>query len=584
MGHTSSKRHRYPAFWRKKVALLGDLKDSHRASTVDQLLAAFTQLLKRELGASHVAFSILDGRKQEYFYQTPEALRGRTVVPGEGFSSQAIQARRCLRFDAQDISAQAFPEFPIIEPIRTAMVAPIMRENQVLGTVEVINRSGESGFSKSDRQYLEALSSHMALFLNNFLLAEEAERRKKEEGHLREIARSLNTSFDLDEILGEILSRVKEVIDCDAAVMILLPVNEEGRRITVYGTNVQDLEQLRTKADEIYAHWSALGSRSTLLSRQDYGEVYSTIRATTQSVMLIPLKSRDRLLGLFTLVSDESGAYSKDDLELLTFFGNHASLAIERAHTHASVVEKSQLERELKIAREIQLRFLPAKMPEISGLELSARNVPSRMVSGDLYDLIPIVAGQWGIVIGDVSGKGISAGLILAAFRSALLAEIRNNFSIGAILSKVNRLLWETTDPSRFVTCFYGVFDETNRVLTYSNAGHNPPLLLRADGRSEWLRCGGILLGAFSEATYSEERVLLLPGDLLILYTDGLTELRKADGEELGGQGLEDLVRPNALRSASEISEILAREVARRSHSSRPQDDATFVVIKVASG
>jgi sigma-B regulation protein RsbU (phosphoserine phosphatase) len=171
-------------------------------------------------------------------------------------------------------------------------------------------------------------------------------------------------------------------------------------------------------------------------------------------------------------------------------------------------------------------------------VDLSAVNVPSQVVSGDYYDFIQIVDNHWGMVVADVAGNGISAGLIMSAFSAALLAEIRNNYSISSIMTKVNNLLWETSAENRFVTAFYGVFDEQQRVLTYCNAGHNFPILMRKDGSIEELETGGRLLGAFNDRRYQEGRVSLSAGDWMLVYTDGLTDSVGPDGEDLGREGL----------------------------------------------
>ncbi len=572
---------RFPSFWRKKVALLADLRDFYLSSDVDQLFASLSKLLHREFRASHVLFSLLDSRRRHYLYHEPATLRGQRIVTGQGFSSKVLAARKTLLFDGDSIPSQPFPSLSISEPIRSALAAPLIRDSHILGTVELINRVDGREFSPAHAQYLDALARHMAISLNQIMAAGEARRKRNEERHLRGIARNLNSNFDLDKILQEILARVKDLIPYDAAAMILLQPGIHGERIAVHGFNLQHRDLLAAKAEQIYRQWVEKGAESRVLAPYDLGELYSSLRPTTQSEMLIPLRSGDRLLGVFALVSDRGDAYSEEDLELLESFGSQASLAIERADSHTSLIEKTQLEQELRIAREIQLRFLPGEMPRIRSLQLAARNVTSRLVSGDYYDLIPIVRGQWGMVVGDVSGKGISAGLIMSAFRAALLAEIRNNFAISTILSKVNRLIWETTDSNRFVTALYGVYDEDRRVLTYSNAGHNPALLLRADGSAKWLAAGGMILGAFSESSYSEDWVRLEPGDLLLLYTDGLTESRGADGRELGEEGVEEIIRRHQGKPPEEIADILEAEVVRSSESGRPEDDATFLIVKV---
>ncbi len=238
-----------------------------------------------------------------------------------------------------------------------------------------------------------------------------------------------------------------------------------------------------------------------------------------------------------------------------------------------------ELEERVRLSRQIQLYFFPRELPRLSGVDLAAVNVPSQGISGDYYDFIKIVEGHWGLVIGDVSGKGLSAGLLMASFRAALLAEIRNNYAMPTILKKVNNLLWEGSEGNRFVTAFYGVFDEQHRILTYSNAGHNPPLLVRADGSIEELDRGGLVLGAFPESEYQEGHIVLSDGDLLLLYTDGLTEATWPDGEELGRAGLVQFLSELAGESASSISQALISWAKRRAPN--PEDDITLMVMRI---
>jgi PAS domain S-box-containing protein len=244
--------------------------------------------------------------------------------------------------------------------------------------------------------------------------------------------------------------------------------------------------------------------------------------------------------------------------------------------------EYRALEDSVRASRLTQLHFFPESLPELEGLDLAAVNIPSDMVSGDYYDFFSIVEGHWGLVIGDVAGKGISAGLMMAAFRASLLAEIRNNYSVTAIMTKVNDLLWETTAANRFVTAFYGVYDERHRMLSYCNAGHNFPILLRSDGSLLELETGGVLLGAFRGSRYEEGHVLLSPGDLLLLYTDGLTEALDRDGQELGNAALAELLRGLSTRTASEIVDGLVDYVAEESAEIHPADDVSLMVMKMA--
>src|SRR4029077_15859395 len=207
------------------------------------------------------------------------------------------------------------------------------------------------------------------------------------------------------------------------------------------------------------------------------------------------------------------------------------AVAIERARLTRELLERRHLEKELAIAREIQLSFLPKSDPVIAGFDVAGTSRPHDEGGGDYYDFIRLSDTRLGIAIADVAGKGIPAALLMAGFRMSLLAEIRNEFALRAIMRKVNSLVFESTDRHKFVTAFYGLLDFRNRVLTVTNAGHNPPLLLRATGEIVALTDGGIALGVLPEAHYEERPIAIRPGDVLVLYTDGVSEAPSAAGE-----------------------------------------------------
>lgn len=240
-----------------------------------------------------------------------------------------------------------------------------------------------------------------------------------------------------------------------------------------------------------------------------------------------------------------------------------------------------ELQEHIVDSRKIQLHFFPESLPAIRSVELAVTNIPSKGISGDYYDFIKIVEGHWGVVIADVAGKGISAGLMMATFRATLLAEIRNNYAVSTILTKVNQILCETRAKNRFVTAIYGVFDEHRQTFTYCNAGHNPPLLLNKDGGLEELAAGGILLGAFPESRYEEGHAQLAPGDCLLFYTDGLTEATGIDGQELGQVKLRELLPAIAEIPASEIVQKLIAWASPYLAAGPPEDDISLIVMRV---
>ncbi len=550
---------------RKKELLLSYLRAFHNARDRNQLFSSLHELLRTEFGADEVRFASIDPRKGLLSYQYPESLAGHPLGGESGFPGS---------------DGLGTPDRRERRQLETLSVI-LSRDSRLIGVVE-LSRWGLP-FDAGERLYLDALAPHMAIALNHFLLSEEAEFRARIEGRLKSALRRLNASLDLDEILQAILDHLPGLLACDWAAIFVANQGEFCDRPALRGDWEDSEQTLFERAMRLGEYWSRYGANLQVLSSERPPQDDLRICSEAQSEVQIPLMNGDQLVGIFCLASREGSAYAMDEVDLLQAFADQASLAIERARLHQSMLEKSQLEQEVRIAREIQLRFLPETMPSIPGVDLGAANIASQTVSGDYYDVIPISRGQWGLVMGDVSGKGYAAGLIMSAFRAALLAEIRNNFDIGAILSKVNCLLWEMTNVHRYVTAFYGVFDAEKGLLTYSNAGHNPPLLLRGDGNAEWLEEGGLLLGAFETASYSQHRIELRSGDRLLLYTDGLSESLDGNGRELGIDGLERLLREqqgNGL-TAQEIVDELAREALRRSPSGIPGDDVTLLALRM---
>jgi len=378
------------------------------------------------------------------------------------------------------------------------------------------------------------------------------------------------------------MDQLRRIVHYDAAAIYLLDretgaiVSEASR-----GYPPEFLEDDRLKIGEGIVGWVAKTGESVSVADARTDTRYLVARPNTRSELACPIIIQGRIIGVFNLENDELDAYHEGHLEFLKTFASQAAAAIERARLLDQAMEARNLERELEIARGIQASFLPTAPPSIAGLDLAGLNIPYREVGGDYFDYIKIVDNQLGLAIGDVSGKGVAAALLMAAFRASLLAEIRNHFAIRRILQKVNRLLYESTDDGKFVTAFYGVLDAKNRVFTFANAGHNPPLLLRADGRAEWLSEGGLPLGVLEEATYEERPVPLGSGDVLVLYTDGVTEASNDVEDQYGVERLEALVRSHAGRPAADLVEAIRVEVEAFTGDRHLNDDLTVVVARL---
>jgi serine phosphatase RsbU (regulator of sigma subunit) len=254
-----------------------------------------------------------------------------------------------------------------------------------------------------------------------------------------------------------------------------------------------------------------------------------------RSALFVPLIADDTVLGALALQSLRPAAFTSDHLRLLTNIGNQAAAAMENAQLHLLAVEKQRMEQELVLARQIQSSLLPASCPNIHGYELAAEWRSARQVSGDFYDFFALPDGKWGILVGDVSDKGVPAALFMALSRSLIRSGVIGAASPAAGLQSANEWILKDTTSGMFVTVFYAVLDAANHQLTYVNCGHNPPLLLREEsGETAWLNSKGIALGMMEDIKLEERKTSLGSHDLLLLYTDGITEATNSDQEFYG--------------------------------------------------
>jgi sigma-B regulation protein RsbU (phosphoserine phosphatase) len=400
-----------------------------------------------------------------------------------------------------------------------------------------------------------------------------------EESRLRvllKINQKLGASLDAREDLGFILDSVRTVVPYDSAEVCVFN-SDSGTVSRVAGRNSTGLDPSEVPLEKV----GGMVGKSLETGEAILVERMSQPEETTRSRLIVPIVNQEKVLGAFKLESNRPDGFNREDLEWMSVIASQAAISLAKAAIYQGLLEKRRLGEQLRIARDVQLSLLPTGAPTLSGLDLSGINIPSEEIGGDYFDFIPIVEGHLGIVIADVVGKGIPASLIMASFRAFLRAEIRNNYAIRTIFAKVNNLLKEWLKDNQFVSAFYGVLDIGHRRLTYSSAGHHPAILLRDDGRRRYLSSGGPVLGILAGAGYNERFIDLLPGDILVLYTDGVVETESAQGEVFDAERLETFVRAHAALGARELCELIYAELSRFSGRAQPEDDTTIVIAKV---
>jgi|SRR5688572_325301 len=408
---------------------------------------------------------------------------------------------------------------------------------------------------------------------------------------LLDITKKISRSLDLQEVLNLVMDTLGSLIPYDAAGIFVLqcrdkelvPEGEEPcefKSEAVRGYDIAELSDLHLKLGEGFIGSVALSATPIISPDVRNNPVYINARDKTRSEMVAPIISNDEVIGVFDLESDQFNAYSEDDLDVLMLLASQVAIIIEKVMLHEQLIEKKRLEGQLETARQVQLELLPPHDPELPGYDISAYNFPTEEVSGDYYDWVKIFDDQIGIVIADVSGKGVPAAILMAFLRASLRAATHIGYATHISMAKVNYLLWESIERNQFVTAFYGVLDALKGTLAYSNAGHNPALLLNAAGTLRFLEGGEQPLGMFRETRYHEYYLELQQGDVLVLYTDGVTEALSPSGEEFGRERLAQAVKDNYEKPAREMIASLQLAVLDWTDQAGSNDDVTFFVIK----
>ncbi|PYS91205.1 MAG: hypothetical protein DMF64_13240 [Acidobacteria bacterium] len=388
----------------------------------------------------------------------------------------------------------------------------------------------------------------------------------------------------LDETLRQVTALVFEAVPADRCLIMLRDekIGELQVRVAQLRENKGDIGEIRVSRSIIEEVISQ--GRSVLTSDAQHDPRFMSSTMTIQgirSVLAVPLGVGEKIFGMIYADSPLAEArFTQDHLTVLTTLASVAAIRVENTRLVEEQIDRERLERELNLAREIQQRFQPTSPPVVSGYELQGISFPCYEIGGDYYDFIERPDGRLIIALGDVSGKGTSAALLMSSLHAAIHAQITAHQSLCAMISAVNRYLADTIPPNRFITLFCAELDSETGALTFINAGHNPPLIVHAAGTMEQLGAGGMPLGILQTAPYREGKSQLQPGDALVIYSDGVTETQNPQGEEFGPLRLYDVVARNLDTTASGIRDKIEAALTKFAQGTAAGDDITLVIVK----
>jgi phosphoserine phosphatase RsbU/P len=403
---------------------------------------------------------------------------------------------------------------------------------------------------------------------------------------LYRVSQNFNSSLDLDQVLNLVIDEVIAATRAERGFLMLS--DEEGKLVfqAARGLDQHTINQPEAQVSQSVIQRVAQDGKALLTSNaQDenwLSDRQSVIFLGLRSVLCVPLQIKGANRGVIYVDNRvQSGIFSNDDLELLTAIAASAAIAIENARLFQVAVEKGRLERELQLAREVQSSLLPESLPQIQGWDIAAQWKPAREVAGDFYDLIKVDPDQLSVIIADVSDKGMPAALYMALTRSILRACMLDSPLPANGIAKTNELICADTAFGMFVTLFYARINTQSGEIQYVNAGHNPPLHYQAkDNQLVKLTRTGMALGVEETSDYGQRVTRINPGDLLFMYTDGVTEATNAKEEEYGVGRLESVLKECHGQHAAEVLAIVQKSIQDFIGPAPQFDDITMVAIK----
>ncbi|HTR81069.1 MAG TPA: GAF domain-containing SpoIIE family protein phosphatase, partial [Bacteroidota bacterium] len=455
---------------------------------------------------------------------------------------------------AFSLTKKSFPEaLPLLEGGIVRMF-PIISHGVVLGFFGIGKRLGNGSLSSTERGFVEAIISISAAAIEKGIAFNEIksvtralDSKVQELKTLFELSKEFNAIFDRDKLLKLFTFTIMGQVGASRYAVCL----KNGETLT----SRVDANQLAEFKESIFD-----AITYPVLVADLRGKDARTLkeRCSLQGIVaLVPLQVQNETKGILCLGDRlRGGTYSESDLEFIYSLGNLAIISLENSRLFKEAIEKQRLENELNVAREIQKGLLPRSLPKIRGMEIAAVNISSKQVGGDYYDVISVRNGRYVIAIGDVSGKGTPASLLMANVQATIRTLVHFELPLSEMTSLVNRLICDNTGNDKFITFFWGIFDPDEMTFHYVNAGHNHPFVIRADNSIERLTEGGIILGVVREALpYQEGTLRLGKGDAVVMFTDGISEAMNTEGVDYTEERMEILLKATSSLSAEGILE-----------------------------
>ncbi|HKV06468.1 MAG TPA: SpoIIE family protein phosphatase [Candidatus Acidoferrales bacterium] len=566
------------------VAVLSEISHEINASlNLDQVLASAAAQVKRLMDYEIFAVLLADEGANSLYVRfaighRPEVIEHWRIPMGDGIIGAAATTGQAIR--VADVLQD--PRYlPAVDHVRSEMAVPLVVRGRVIGVMDIESRQPDY-FTPAQQTILTLVASRIGTAVENARLFENAQKQAETLLLLNEIGREANATLQVEEVLRRAVELTKRLIDYQIFSILLYDETAAvfRHRVTVkFGQRVQE-------KSVVPAHEGVVGAAATLRRPVVVPDValdprYRMVNPETRSELAVPMIHQTRVVGVMDLESPQLNYFTPDHVQVLSILAAHLAVSIENARLYERVArDETRMERDLNAARRIQGALLPPLPGPEFGLEIAARVVSSRELSGDLYDFLHYGPQDLGIALGDVSGKGSAAALYGAVAVGTLRSLGTQRSRPAHMLRALNGFLGERLIEGRFMTLCFATWNHRRRRLRIANAGQEQPLLYHG-GRCEKIPLVGFPLGIFEDATYEEKSLILDPGDFVVIYSDGIGDAQSLTGEFFGSGRVAKIVTENLQISADGIADRILEEADAFSGGQHPSDDRTLVVLKV---
>jgi phosphoserine phosphatase RsbU/P len=405
----------------------------------------------------------------------------------------------------------------------------------------------------------------------------------KELAILNEIATTINSTQEVGKIIETIIHKCIKHFNVEQGNISLIKEPEVAVPLqTMIRQYDSDAGRIPFRMDQQLIGWMLTKKEPLIINDLTNDPRFSSLASETEynSLMAVPMIHKGKIMGVLSLFNKHGNIeFSKEDLRLLSIIATESSQVLENARLLEEEKKLTHVQEELKIAALIQKNLLPAKIPEIRGYQVSAVNIPAKEIGGDYYDIIPLDEDKYAFCFGDVSGKGIPAGLLMSNIQATMRSLLLSEKSPEICVRKANKLIHATTTIDKYITFFLGILDVKGNSFVYCNAGHDLPLHLTNFELQE-LEKGGIPLGFLDDFEFTQSRFFFKENDILVIYTDGVTEAMNKDEEEFGLEPLKKIILNNKDNNTQDIQKAVLEQIKNHSKGFEQMDDITLIVLK----